>query len=155
MAQCFLGIDPGTKCGWALLGDTGEHIASGTWDLTPGRGAGPGMRPVRLRFRLLELFNDYGFKAVAYEEVRRHAGTQAAHVYGELRGVITSLCEERGIAYCGAPVATVKRLATKKGNADKDAMVAAARAFWPDVRIEDDNHADALWIAEALRQGEL
>ena len=49
------------------------------------------------------------------------------------------------------PVATIKRFATGRGNADKAAMIAAiqARGFTP----ADDNEADAiailLWLTDA------
>jgi Holliday junction resolvasome RuvABC endonuclease subunit len=61
---------------------------------------------------------------------------------------VSSWCEERKIPYEGIPVATIKKHATGKGNAKKDAMMEAARARWPSVALEDDNHADALWIGD-------
>jgi hypothetical protein len=50
--------------------------------------------------------------------------------------------ELRGVPDEGVPIGTIKRHATGKGNADKDAMIAAARArgFSP----ADDNEADAI-----------
>ena len=57
---------------------------------------------------------------------------------------LTSWAELRGIPYQGVPVGTIKKHATGKGNADKQAMIAAARArgFSP----ADDNEADAIAI---------
>jgi Holliday junction resolvasome RuvABC endonuclease subunit len=57
---------------------------------------------------------------------------------------LTSWAELRGIPYEGVPVGTIKRHATGKGNADKEAMIAAARerGFSP----ADDNEADAIAI---------
>ena len=79
-----------------------------------------------------------------YEEVRRHAGTDAAHVYGGLMPSLTSWGELRGVPYQGVPVGTIKRHATGKGNAPKQAMMDAARArgYSP----ADDNEADAIAI---------
>lgn len=91
-----------------------------------------------------------GIDAVYFEEVRRHAGTDAAHVFGGFLAALTAWCEQRGIAYQGVPVGTIKRFATGKGNADKAAMIAAMheRGFEP----ADDNEADAiavlLWALE-------
>jgi hypothetical protein len=78
------------------------------------------------------------------EEVRRHAGTDASHIYGGLMATLTSWAELRGVPYQGTPVGTIKRHATGKGNAPKAAMIAAARArgFSP----ADDNEADAIAI---------
>lgn len=147
-----LGIDPATACGWALLTPKGERIASGTWDLKPRRHEGGGMRYLRVR-RLVEeiLATPNGVMAVGYEEVRRHAGTDAAHVYGGIVAVIASVCEERKVPYMAVPVGTVKRTATGRGNADKLAMIEAAMSKWAMATITDDNEADALWIAECVR----
>jgi hypothetical protein len=88
---------------------------------------------------------------IAFEEVRAHAGTDAAHLYGGFLAHLSAWCEERTIAYQGVPVGTIKRYATGKGNADKAAMIAAmrARGFAP----ADDNEADALalllWATDA------
>ena len=57
---------------------------------------------------------------------------------------LTAWAELRGVPYQGVPVGTIKRHATGKGNAPKEAMIAAARAkgFAP----ADDNEADAIAI---------
>lgn len=148
---CFIGIDPATACGWALLSSDGSRIASGVWDLKSRRHEGGGMRYLRARRMLIELLDGREIEAVGYEEVRRHAGTSAAHVYGGLIAVITAVCEEREIPYQGQPVGTVKKLATGKGNASKTAMVRAAEDRWS-MTVSDDNEADALYVAEATRR---
>jgi Holliday junction resolvasome RuvABC endonuclease subunit len=83
-----------------------------------------------------------GISAVYFEEVRRHAGVDAAHAYGGFLATLTAWCEHHGIPYSGVPVGTIKRHATGKGNADKAAMVRAMqdRGHAPG----DDNEADAL-----------
>ena len=88
--------------------------------------------------------------AVYFEEVRAHAGTDAAHIYGGFLATLSAWCEQRSIPYQGVPVGTIKRHVTGKGNADKAAVIAAirARGFNP----TDDNEADAiailLWATE-------
>lgn len=109
------------------------------------------MRYLRLRRLLGELLDAYPGAIVGYEEVRRHIGTDAAHIYGGIVAVIASECESRSVPYQGVPVATAKRTATGKGNADKAAMLAAARARFGKVESEDE--ADALWIAVAGEEG--
>lgn len=145
-----LGIDPGTRCGWAALQD-GSRVSSGIWNLTTGRFSGGGMRYLRFRRILQEALEDFEPELVAFEEVRRHMGTSAAHVYGGIVAVLTAECEERSIPYQGYPVGTVKKHATGKGNANKAAMLSAARERWGEVG--DDNEADALWIADLASEG--
>ena len=147
----LIGIDPGTACGWAILDSSGGRIASGTWDLRPRRHEGGGMRYLRVRQYVEALLSTpVGVRALAYEEVRRHAGTDAAHVYGGIVAMIAAVCEERKVPYMAIPVGTVKRHATGKGNAPKEMMVSAASEHWA-CEPCDDNEADALWIASALR----
>lgn len=149
--RCILALDLGTTTGWALRSHEGL-ITSGTASFRPGRYNGGGMRYLRFTNWLTELDRLSGpIAAIWFEEVRRHAGTDAAHVYGGLMASLTSWGELRGIPYEGVPVGTIKRHATGKGNAPKQAMIDAARAkgFSP----EDDNEADAiailLWALDA------
>lgn len=138
----ILALDLGTNSGWALRDDAGQ-ITSGTHSFRPGRFEGGGMRYLRFTRWLDELAGNSGtFAMVFFEEVRRHAATDAAHVYGGLMASLTAWCELRSIPYEGVPVGTIKKHATGKGNAPKEAMIAAmrGRGFAP----ADDNEADAL-----------
>ncbi len=137
-----LALDLGTTTGWALRRQDGG-ITSGTITFRPSRFEGGGMRYLRFRGWLGELAAlTGGLTRIAFEEVRSHAGTDAAHLYGGFLAHLSAWCEERGVAYEGVPVGTIKRYATGKGNADKAAMIAAmrARGFAP----ADDNEADAI-----------
>ena len=140
----ILALDLGTTTGWALRGHDGL-ITSGTASFRPGRYDGGGMRYLRFTNWLtdFERLSD-PISAIWFEEVRRHAGTDAAHVYGGLMASLTAWAELRGIPYEGVPVGTIKRHATGKGNASKEAMIAAAcsRGYSP----ADDNEADAIAI---------
>lgn len=146
-----LALDLGTATGWALRGADGL-IVSGTACFRPRRFDGGGMRYLRFTNWMTELDRLSGpISAIWFEEVRRHAGTDASHVYGGLMATLTSWAELRGIPYEGVPVGTIKRFATGKGNANKAAMIEAIRqrGFSP----EDDNEADALalllWALDA------
>lgn len=143
----IIAIDIGTKCGWCVR--AGNTILHGTFDLSAGRHSSPGMRFIHFRARLNELLDANPGAVVFYEEVRRHMGVDAAHVYGGLLAVLQALCTERKVEFQGVTVQAIKRKATGKGNAKKDAMIAAAKAKWPGLAIEDDNQADALWLSEA------
>ncbi len=138
----FLCLDLGTHTGWALR--DGANTASGTFDFKGRRHEGGGMRYLRFRGALEEIRKAGPIKAVFYEEVRRHAGTDAAHVYGGLLATLTSWCEahEPKIPYKGIPVQHIKKHVTGKGNADKASVIAAVRKFG--FSPSDDNEADAL-----------
>lgn len=136
----ILALDLGTSTGFAI--GSKEHMVSGTWNLKPGRYDGGGMRFVKMRANLEDIRWAYGVKQVYFEEVRRHQGVDASHVYGGLMATLQAWCEEREIPYAGVPVGTIKRNWTGSGNASKDAMIAEAvrRGFEP----ADDNEADAI-----------
>lgn len=144
--RTILALDLGTTTGWAMACD-GLTI-SGNASFKPGRYEGGGMRYLRFT-RWLDELSAKQIAGVWFEEVRRHAGTDAAHVYGGLMATLTAWCELRGIPYQGVPVGTIKKHATGKGNANKDAMIAAAvaRGFTPC----DDNEADALALLHLVQ----
>lgn len=137
----LLALDLGTTTGFCC--GTREHNVSGTWGLKQDRFSGAGMRYVRFRGHLNETHNAYRFEQVAFEEVRRHLGTDAAHIYGGLIGMLTAWCEERKVPYQGVPVGTIKKFATGKGNASKQDMIDAVRDRWG-VITDDHNEADAI-----------
>jgi crossover junction endodeoxyribonuclease RuvC len=146
----ILCIDLGTQMGWAM--DSGTSITSGTLSLASRRFEGGGMRFLRFQKWLDETRGLVDkIDAVYFEEVHRHAGTDAAHIYGGLMATLTAWCEERKIPYQGISVGTIKKHATGKGNAGKPEMIAAAIAKGH--KPKDDNEADALAIAYCARDG--
>lgn len=142
MRTTILALDLGTQTGWALISRDGT-IYSGSQSFKPQRFEGGGMRFLRFKRWLTEIkqFGN-GIDQVAFEEVRRHAGVDAAHAYGGFLGQLTAWCEHHQIPYQGVPVGTIKKHATGKGNASKEEMIRAVRANGH--QPNDDNEADAL-----------
>lgn len=149
----ILSLDLGTKTGFALL--MGGHITSGEQEFKTDRFEGGGMRYLRFKNWLSTLNQEAGgLELVTFEEVRRHVGTTAAHLYGGFLAHLTAWCEVEKIPYKGIPVATIKQHATGKGNADKGAMIFAMikkghnhlrlRCDKKGKQTGDDNEADAL-----------
>lgn len=140
MAGNVLALDLGTKCGFCVGND--KNSMSGVWELKHDRFSGGGMRYVRFRSRLNEIKAAIPIERVVFEEVRRHRGTDAAHVYGGLMAVLTEWCEENSIPYEAVPVGTIKKFWTGSGAASKEAMLeeCAERGM----AVADDNEADAV-----------
>jgi len=150
MSETILALDLGTCTGWASR--TQGAVAHGWAKFQPGRYQGGGMRYLLFKRWLNELKGGLGeIQLVYFEEVRRHASTDSAHVYGGLMATLTAWCEHHNIAYSGVPVGTIKRHATGKGNASKPEIIAAMQAKgYP---VTDDNEADALALLHwALEQ---
>lgn len=140
--SAILALDLGTTMGWAALV---EHSAviSGTVSFKNDRFEGGGMRYLRFSRWLGEMKHLIGkIHAVYFEEIRRHLGVNAAHIYGGFLAQLTAWCEYHKIPYEGVPVGTIKQFITGKGNASKDEVIAAVRAFA--YAPADDNEADAL-----------
>jgi len=138
-----LALDLGTKTGFALGSSFDvKSVTSGTVDFKPKKFASFGRRAKDFAAWLdrINTMNDIG--EVVFEEVRRHIGTDAAHIYGAFLAEVTAYCEDNAIPFKGEPVGTIKKHATGKGNTKKDGMIAAARSWGFDPK--DDNEADAL-----------
>ena len=150
MTTTILALDLGTTTGWALRGSDG-HISSGSESFRPQRFEGGGMRYLRFKRWLTDIKQcNASIDQVVFEEVRRHAGVDAAHAYGGFMGQLTAWCEHHQIPYQGIPVGTIKKHATGKGNASKDEMVAAVRARGHSPA--DDNEADAIALLYLARE---
>lgn len=146
----ILCLDLGTKTGWAARSESGV-IVSGSQHFKPGRFDGGGMRYLRMSSWLDEcclLLRQPS--VIAFEEVRRHVGVDAAHAYGGFLATVTSWCEARKIPYEGIPVGTIKKHATGAGNAGKDAVMKAMvkKGHAP----KDDNEADALALLHLMME---
>lgn len=150
-AAAILALDLGTTTGWAFNPSPGV-IVSGTWDLHPSKGETEGERYRKFIVALGYFYDCQYLRSdawlqtatleVVYEDVRRHLGTTAAHVYGGLLATLKVWCLEKDVFCSGVGVGQIKKFWTGKGNATKTEMILEARlrGFDP----VDDNEADAL-----------
>lgn len=136
-----LALDLGTTTGYAMR--DGSQLISGSVSFANSRYEGGGMRYLKFRRWLDQMAPS----EVVFEEVRRHAGTDAAHVYGGFMATLTAWCEDHGVPYAGHPVGTIKKFATGKGNASKEEMGAVLCVrLGRTVGFADDNESDAIWL---------
>lgn len=133
----ILALDIATNTGWKT------KTASGVWNLKPNRGESEGMRVVRFKSKVRELISMEGIDLISYE---RPAGMHKASIMvaSEMVGVLKDLCIELNIDLACYSAPEIKKWATGKGNANKEAMIEAARqlGFNP----KDDNEADAIHL---------
>jgi Holliday junction resolvasome RuvABC endonuclease subunit len=138
-----LALDLGTDTGWACL-EPERTVTHGWASFKPSRFQGGGMRYLIFRRWLDEFVQLAPFGEVVFEEVRRHAGVDASHIYGGLMATLTAWCEEKKIPYRSVPIGTWKKNLTGKGNANKEAVMAAVRSQGYVVETQDE--ADAIGI---------
>lgn len=146
----IVALDLGTNTGWAIREPDGV-IVSGLQKFEPRRFEGAGMRLLRFK-RWLDVLRGDGLAQVYFEEVHNHgkAGVATAHLYGGFLGILVTWCEENAVPYAGVGVSTIKKHASGKGNCDKVAMIAAARAHG--CNTNDDNEADAFLLLRYVRE---
>lgn len=171
-AMLVLGLDPGTKCGFAygfiLPGGKVKYptnITMGVWSLKLSEYDSGAMRWLRLRGYLqaarlaglaLVLMEGRDIGAIAAYRMPRQkvlTGMKASDLLAGAKATVATWCEMKKIA-CGAvAIQKIKKRATDKGNANKeDVILACNREFGTDFDSElyqhtgDDNRADAAFV---------
>lgn len=137
MSKNILALDIATKTGWKT------RTASGVWDLKVNRGESESMRVIRFRAKVKELIELENIDLIAYE---RAAGRYKSSIIveSEMIGVLKLLCNELNIDMACYSATEIKKFATGKGNANKEAMIEAAKELG--YNPIDDNEADAIHI---------
>lgn len=134
----ILALDPATKTGFACKN------ASGVWDLKTKSYESKGMRLIKLRSSLDEICKAENINFVVYEKPGGR-NYNALKSHSNFEGIIQAYCLDNGIEYKGYSAGEIKRFATGKGNANKQAMIDAfkdKKGYDP----IDDNEADAFHL---------
>lgn len=152
------GIDPSlTGTGVAIL-DTEDRLTIDCHTIG-SKGARSDTWPMRLlrirrtTDRITDLVPDgahVAIEAPSYGQARQGGVHDRAGLWWALYGALT----DAGHEVVPVPPASRARYATGKGNASKDAVLAAAVRRYPHAPIDDNNQADAVvlaaWLARAM-----
>lgn len=136
----ILGLDLGTRCGWALLANGVTESGVQVFDVR--RGESPGMRFLRFNRWLHDVCQPH-VDVIAYE-APHHRGGAATEVACGFSTRVHEYTAKHGGHHINVHTATLKKFATGSGRAGKDKMIEAARQYKTDVT--DDNEADALHV---------
>lgn len=152
----MLALDLGMHTGWSLW-PRGQRLASGVWHLGSDRTR---TRWQEFELRLMSFVQAQRVRRIAYEHVRRHAGTTAAHVFGGWLAVLQNVAMRTAATltplrpqdlHAAAAVALAKKSEIadreQRREENKRRMVAAAQARGWDVA--DDNEAEACFVGLA------
>lgn len=144
----FIALDLGTTTGWSIgCYNKKQHSQSGTENFKPTRYQSHGQRYVGFKNFLIKIHSKYNLNYCYYEEVRKHIGTDAAHIYGGYVATLQAWCIENNIEYAGTPVGTIKKHITGKGNASKEEVITAVKQKL-NIFPKDDNEADAIALCD-------
>lgn len=151
MVDSLLSLDLGNKTGFCVLHN--HKLESGLLKMTPKKIKSEDKKyyladcyRFNLFYNWLEEQNDkYQFNHIYFEEVETlHLSIRASAVYFGFRAMLLAFAKRHDIHIVGVSVGTIKKFATGKGNADKEAMidVSSMEGFL----TKDDNIADAYQI---------
>jgi len=141
----ILSLDLATTTGWAY---NKPSMVGGVWNLKPKKGSSDGMKLIKLR-SFLEDFNKEvgGLDVIVYEKPAGRFINGVISVV-ELVSVVKVFCDDKKINYTSYRPTEVKKIATGKGNTNKEGMLAEAKRRWPNINIIDHNQADAMLMLE-------
>ena len=141
-------------CGLDLsLTATGIACAYHTDVLKPPKGCTGMARLDWIRAEIMEhvgLFTSWAWPQLVviegYSMGAQRGSAGVAQMMGELGGLVRWTLWDRGVPYMDVPPSVLKKFATGKGNAPKDAVLSAAiRAGYDG---SDNNGADAWWLRQ-------
>ena len=170
-----LGLDLASNCGVSFcdivpgMPIKDAPIVGGQWDLSVSNHDTNSLRYIRLKQFLSITQPD----VILYEEVKYTGQSQppgmakqnltalvaravsGAQVVHGLSAILTTWCEERDIPCEAVPIGVLKKYATGKGSANKEAMITACNEqFGTEFEVEDydktgvDNIADSMFLCK-------
>jgi Holliday junction resolvasome RuvABC endonuclease subunit len=134
----ILALDPATVTGFCT------STTSGVWNLKTKSYESKGMRLIKMRSSIDEICKAEGITFIVYEKPGGR-NYNALKSHSNFEGIIQAYALDNGIEYKGYSASEIKKFATGKGNANKQAMIDACiktYGFTP----EDDNQADAVHL---------
>lgn len=145
----IVGVDLGASLGIAILNElSGELVSSYTRESKTDLSA----RTRNVRRSLFWVVDKYQVNGVSIEEPFSRR-TSALGALLPMLGAAVVMCDDVwGVPWSKIKATSLKKFATGKGNADKDAMRVAAEKRWGPLGEDvDDNQVDAMWAAEWYR----
>jgi Holliday junction resolvasome RuvABC endonuclease subunit len=141
----YLCLDLASQTGWCVI-INGDVKASGTQSFHKKRGESNGIMFLRLHKWLADmlLLCDGKVDVCAYEQAHFRGGP-ATEICVGMQTHVQSWCASHSIESAPVPTQTLKKHATGKGTADKDAMIKKATEILGHAPA-DDNEADAVCI---------
>lgn len=134
-----LALDLATKTGFAHTDG-----ASGVWILPPGRN---GYRWAQFEEWLANFVIDHPTHLLVAEASLHQPGT-AGRMANAFHTVIEMVADVYDFDYKRVAASTLKKYATGNGRAKKPDMYAAAVARGLTMKVDSDDHIDALWVLD-------
>lgn len=140
-----LSLDIASTTGWAI-----SETEYGTWDFKTRKDESMGMKLLRFRAKLDEVFEITKFNLVVYERAAGRFKNSIIHE-AKLIGVVEEFCELHKVAYRSYSAKEIKLFATGKGSAGKPVMIKAAKEKYG-YEGDSDDEADALHMLKLAQR---
>lgn len=148
----ILALDLGTVTGWAereeflKSSDAVFSVCSGIQNNKITKSAHNGLTYYSFYNWLNQWCSNTDVNYLYYEEVMRHMGAHAAHMYGGYLAITQMICAKKNIVCVGVGVKTIKKWITGNGNAKKQDVINSVneKSKGNFGIITDNNQADAL-----------
>ncbi len=141
----ILSLDIASTTGWAM-----SETEYGTWNLKTRKDESMGMKLIRFRGKLDEMYEIMKFDLVLYERPAGRFKNSIIHE-AKLIAIAEEWCERNKVEYRSYSATEIKKFATDKGNAGKPLMIKAAKEKLG-YTGNDDNEADALWMLKLAQR---
>jgi Holliday junction resolvasome RuvABC endonuclease subunit len=141
----ILALDTATRTGWALI-KGGSVYESGVQDFSKKRGESNGIMFIRFRRWLSDMLKESKPDMLVYEQTgHSFKNASAMEIAFNLSGRAQEIADEHFIPYTTYTPSALKKFATGKGTANKEAMI---EAVFDKIgkRVESDDEADAILL---------
>lgn len=152
----YIGLDPGTNCGWAVLDKKGNRVESGTWVRRPRKGQEPmslGQLLAQQLDQVDSLCSSYANKPCLFifENVQfSSGGSRSSHIMGVMKAateLTVSFYDEVSWLPVGVPTWKKKVLGNAKAS-KKEYLEYANIRFRLELRMKHEDEASALCLAQ-------
>lgn len=140
-----LALDLATVTGFAVLAN-GVITHGAQAFLTKADTEHPGARYIRFQRWLRTRIDEDKPTVIVVESAGYFKSLPAQSICVGFRGILLSTSSYYGIPLFEVTPSRLKKWATGKGNAKKEAMIRAARERWPAERFTDNNACDAFLL---------
>ncbi len=145
----IMGIDPGLKItGWGLIKSFQNkelYLSHGVIKTSSKDNLGQ-----RLNFiydGLIELINEFRPNFISVEKIFSNTNPESTLKLGKARGIVFLAAAKNKIRITEYSPNTVKKNLVGYGHANKFQIIEMIKRIYPDIKLIDDNAADALAVA--------
>ena len=147
--RLILGIDPGLNfTGWGIvesLSNKENHISHGVIKTTKTSSLGERLNTIYEN--LNKIIDQYDPKEISVEKIFSNSNPDSTMKLGKARGIIFLVAARKKLKISEYSPNTIKKNLVGYGHADKRQIKKMIERIYPNIKIENEDSADALAVA--------